>query len=249
MKRDLAYYNHCKQVLLQSPLFEGLADDTLDDMLTMFRRDTWRRGVRLDPQIFQERFYMLIDGRVEIMRSNPETGRNITLYILGQGDGIDIITLLTTTPHEIEPVALDDVSLISIPINDARNWIAQHPEFNRRFLPYLGRQMTHIEDLATDLALHDTMTRLARLILRHIAPHHEHDEPGHHHLRLIHDLHDEALARMVGSVRQVVNRHLQHWRKHGILHRKKFRTEVADLEKLQQYADAVHVDVKQKHTG
>ena len=248
MKRDLAYYHHCKQVLLQSPLFEGLADDTLDDMLTMFRRDTWRRGVRLDPQIFQERFYMLIDGRVEIMRSNPETGRNITLYILGQGDGIDIITLLTTTPHEIEPVALDDVSLISIPINDARNWIEQHPEFNRQFLPYLGRQMTHIEDLATDLALHDTMTRLARLILRHIAPHHD-DEPGHHHLRLIHDLHDEALARMVGSVRQVVNRHLQHWRKHGILHRKKFRTEVADLEKLQQYADAVHVDARQKRTG
>ena len=71
----------------------------------MFRRDTWRRGVQLDPHIFQERFYMLIDGRVEIMRSNPETGRNITLYISGQGDGIDIIALLTTTPHEIKPVA------------------------------------------------------------------------------------------------------------------------------------------------
>ncbi len=239
MKRDPVYYRHCKDVLSRSPLFAGLSDALLDDMLALFRRDTWRRGVQLDPEIFQQRFYLLIEGRLEVARINPHTGRSITLYILGPGDGIDVVTLLNTRPHEVVPVALDDVALISVPIDAARAWIDRHPEFNRNFLPYLGEQMRRMEDLATDLALHDTMTRLARLILRHVAPQHPQSGDEKLHLRLIHDLHDDALARMVGSVRQVINRHLQHWRRQGILHRDKFHTEVAELESLQEYAGEV----------
>jgi len=239
MKRELVYYNHCKSVLSQSPLFAGLAEEVLDDMLKLFRRDTWRRGLQLAPDDFQERFYLLVEGRLEVMRINPNTGRSVTLYVLGPGDGIDIMTLLNTHPHEVMPVALDDVTLISVAMADARRWIEHYPDFNRNFLPYLGEQMRKMEDLAADLALHDTMTRLARLLLRHVEPDHLQSRQGKHHLRLIHDLHDESLARMVGSVRQVVNRHLQHWRKHGILRKHKFRTEVAELEALRAYAEEV----------
>jgi len=237
MKRDLLYYKHCKSVLYQTALFNGLPEDVLDDMLSLFRRDTWRRGAQLNADMFQQRFYLLIDGRVEIIRSNPHSGRSITLALLGPGDCIDVVTLLNTDPHEIQPVAIDDVSLISVPIKDARNWIDHHPEFNRNFLPYLGEQMRKLEDLSTDLALYDTMTRLARLILRHVIPHHPQSNENKHSLDLIHDLHDESLARMVGSVRQVVNRHLQHWRKQGVLHKQNFHTEVRELETLHEYAD------------
>jgi len=239
MKMNQDYYHQCKDVLSESPLFAGLAEEVFDDMLKLFRRDTWRRGLQLNPDVFQERFYLLIEGRLEVMRINPNTGRSVTLYLLGPGDGIDIMTLLNSQPHEVMPVALDDVVLMSASMADARRWIDHHRDFNRNFLPYLGEQMRKMEDLATDLALHDTMTRLARLLLRHVAPEHPQSRQDKHHLRLIHDLHDESLARMVGSVRQVVNRHLQHWRKLGILHKHKFRTEVAELEALQNYADEV----------
>lgn len=252
MKKDPVFYRRCKNVLKQSPLFSGLLEGLLDDMLLLYRRDTWRRDAQLDPAIFQQRFYLLIAGRVEIMRINPQTGRSLTLQILGEGDGIDLVTLLNTQPHAITPVALEDCELISVPIQVARNWIDHHPEFNRNFLPYLGEQMQKMEDLASDLALYDTMTRLARLILRHVVPHHaqsphSQSDPSHYSLKLIHDLHDEALARMVGSVRQVINRHLQHWRKQGVLHKQNFHTEVTELEALQQYADAATQQVENKN--
>lgn len=249
MKREQVYYKHCKTVLSQSTLFNGLADDVLDDMLGLFRRDTWRRDTQLDAQMFQQRFYLLINGRVEIIRVNPDTGRSITLSLLGPGDGIDVVTLLNNDPHEIQPVAIDDVHLISVSIKDARNWIDQHPEFNRNFLPYLGEQMRKLEDLSTDLALYDTMTRLARLILRHVVPHHSRSEDTRFSLELINNLHDESLARMVGSVRQVVNRHLQHWRKLGVLHKQNFHTEVRELEALQQYANDDSLPVIKKETS
>ncbi len=239
MKMDRDYRAHCKARLGASPLFAGLSEALLDDMLGMFRRDNWRRGVQLDPSIFQQRLYLLIDGRVEVTRINPQTGRSITLFLLGPGDGIDMITLLNERPHDITPVAIEDVSLISVPLADARAWLEKHPEFNRNFLPYLGEQMRKLEDLATDLALHDTMTRLARLILRHIRPGPAVDGEGGRRLRLINDLHDESLARMVGSVRQVVNRHLQYWRRHGILHKHHFQTVVSDLDALRNFADEI----------
>jgi len=246
MKRDIVYYNHCKSVLRQTALFKNLAEDVLDDMLSLFRRDTWAKGVLLNTDMFQSRFYLLIEGRVEISRVNPETGRSITLSLLGPGDGIDVITLLNNDKHDIQPHAIDDVALISVPIKDARDWIDKHPDFNRNFLPYLGEQMRKLEDLSTDLALYDTMQRLARLILRHIVPNKHSPDKNKFSLDLINDLHDESLARMVGSVRQVVNRHLQHWRKQGILHKKSFHTEVCELEALQQYADESYSPIKKK---
>ncbi len=237
MRKDPVFFRHCQEVLARSPLFAGLGEGLLDDMLSLFSREDWRRGMQLAPDTFQERFFLIIEGRLEVMRINPHTGRSITLFILGPGDAIDVVTLLNSRPHEMLSVALEDMALISIPIGAARDWIERHPAFNRNFLPYLGEQMRQMEDLATDLALHDTMTRLARLILRHIVPRQPPADDGIYQLRLIHDLRDDGLARMVGSVRQVINRHLQHWRKQGILHKQRFHIEVAELESLQACAE------------
>ncbi len=236
MKMDPQYYRFCKPVLAGSPLFKGLADPLLDNMLTKFRRDTWRRGAHLNPAIFQQRFFLLIEGRIEVMSINPKTGRSVTLSLLGPGDGHDMVTLLDARPHEAESVAVDDVALISVPIQEARSWLDRHPEFNHNFLHYLGKQIRYREDLANDLALYPTMTRLARLILRHVDPQQQTASDSGYHLELINDLNDESMARMVGSVRQVVNRHLHHWREQGVLHKTKFRTDVAELKTLKEYA-------------
>jgi len=246
MKRDVVYRNHCKEVLSRSPLFAGLDDHLLDSMLTLFRRENWRHSLQLDPAVFQQHFYLLIKGRLEVMRINPDTGRSITLTLLGPGDGIDIITLLNNRLHDVSPVAIDDVELISVPLQTARDWIDRHPEFNRNFLPYMGEQMRKMEDLATDLALHDTMTRLARLILRHTSRVKTRPDGDRFQLNLINDLRDETLARMVGSVRQVVNRHLQHWRREGVLRKNRFHTEVTELEVLRDYADGMKQEVENR---
>lgn len=236
MRKDRIFYSQCKTVLHHSTLFRGLEDALLDKMLLMFQRVNWPRGNQHDSMFFQRRFCILIKGRIEVYRVNSETGRTVTLYILGPGDGIDIVTLMNNNPHDISAIAIDHTELVSVPVYHARNWIDKHPEFNRNFIPYLGEQLRTMEDLATDLALHDTMTRLARLILRHVNPDHPQSRDGGYHLKLIHNLSDDALARMVGSVRQVVNRHLTHWRKQGVIDRDRFKTVVKDLESLHEYS-------------
>ncbi len=248
VKRDPEFLEYCRQRLVESELFAGLDPQLLVNMLSLSRREHWRRGMQLDPVLFKKRFYLIVEGRVELTRVNPQTGRTLTLFLLGPGDGIDIVSLLTRGHHhEITPEAVGDVVLVSVSMEDARRWLDAHPEFNRNFLPYLGKQISYLEDLATDLGLHDTMTRLARLILRHVRK--DGGAPvsagsARRSLFLINDLHDESLARLVGSVRQVVNRHLQHWRKEGVLGKYHLQNVVTDLEALSDYAEqtAKHVE-------
>jgi CRP/FNR family cyclic AMP-dependent transcriptional regulator len=128
--------------------------------------------------------------------------------------------------------ALDDMEVLSTTVQKARAWLNQHLDFNRTFLPYLGRQMHALADQVADLSLYDTEARLARLILRHLAPDNFPDD-----IRLINDLSQETLASMIGSVRVVVTRHLQKWKQKKIISGRRGRWSVLDLQALLEKAE------------
>ena len=228
-----------KNKLSQSPLFSELSDKTLDKMLGQFHHITWNKGVVRDVSVPSPCFYLIIEGRVKIECVDASSGSHAILSLLGAGDGFDVISLLDGLPHETIPTALDDVSLLCAPMQTVRDWINCHPAFNRTFLPYLGEYMRNMESLATDLAMTDTGTRLARLVLRHTTLTASTEKP-HHQVRLIHDLSHESLAHMIGSTRQVVNKHLQALRHQGILDEHSRHLVVSELKKLEEKAGVLY---------
>lgn len=216
MMTESPFYTDSLQCLKSSPLFGQLDETTLVDILQQCRYETWTRHRHLPVEEAFQRFHILLSGRVQISRSNPETGRMITLFLLGSGEPFCTFSLLDGEPHDVMLETLDNVSLLSLPMKEARLWVTKYPKFNRALLPYLGEQMSTLAELAADIALHDTETRLARLILHHV------DAPStvkqkHISPRLINNLSNESLAEMIGSVRVVVNRQLQHWKQEGIV--------------------------------
>jgi len=228
VKPDSPFYHHTMKTLRRSALFGNLDDPVIEDMLLSFRMETWQRGsIIMDPEKTVQRFYVLISGRVKIIRSNPDTGRQFTLFLLGPGDGFDVVALLDGRKHDISAVAVDDLEVLSSPIGTVHDWIERHPEFNKAFLPYIGRQIRQVSDLASDLALHDTETRLLKLFLQHTI-----QSNPHPRLKLICDLSHEELASMIGSVRTVVNRHLQELKKEGLVTGRRGHLEVTDLQAL-----------------
>jgi CRP/FNR family transcriptional regulator, cyclic AMP receptor protein len=235
MKGESPFAPRCLRVLRNSSLFSGLADADLRVMLEMYGREVWPKGAQLPSGQSSRHFNLIISGRVELTRINPETGRQVTLFTLGPGDGFDVITLLDQNEHEIHPVALDDLELLSAPIEKVRLWVRTHPAFNQALLPYLGGKIRELEALSGDLALFDTMHRLAQLILHQATPNPSLDEAGRTLPPLINTLSDEAMARMIGSVRVVVNRHLQDFAARGLITKKRGHLVVRDLEKLRAY--------------
>jgi len=228
MANALAGRRQARDVLCRSRLFGHVEGALLDDMINRFQFETWAHGRTVPAEDVKDRFHVIVSGRLQVVQINQETVRMVTLFLLAQGDAYDLLQLLTGEPCEGIFEARDNLDVLSLPTDEARRWISEHPEFNRTFLPYLGHQMRALSQLAGDLALHDTETRLAHLIMRHL----EKDEHGTPRLKLINNLSHEVLAEMIGSVRAVVNRQLQHWRKAGIVKLNHGHIQINKLEAL-----------------
>jgi len=247
MQLTSPFYPHCLKVFKQAPLFSGMQEDQLDVMLQGFRRETWEKGARIEINTI-ERFVVITRGRVELVRTDYSNGRDLTIFLLHPGDAFDIITLLDGEPHDITLLALDQVDLLSIPLTSAREWIRTHSSFNEKFLPYLGHQMRALEELATGLAFHDTVTRLGKLLTHHLLPNQQPLTTNFQPIELIHNMTHETLARMIGSVRVVVSRHIQHWKKDGAVHAGRKHLAIRNLQDLLNGCHKVETSILQKKT-
>jgi len=231
----------------QSPLFAALPDTLVQEMAQHFHLVQWKKGEYIDPDKLLTQFYFLQAGQLEIKRNNPDTGREVTLDILYPGDSFEIVILLDGQPHDVILESITpSLQLISVPMEMMRKWIWIYPELNQQFLPYLAHKIREQEDRASSFVLHDVTTRLSRLILKHINKIQSYTgtKKDAQKTHLISGFSDESLARMVGSVRQVVNKQLQHWRSQGVINKKRNQLMINDLDAIYQEAKFLQSNMK-----
>lgn len=233
MQQDSLHYARCLKILGQSPLFAGVDEALLKDMLLIFHYKTRAKSeTSISPEQALDRFYIIISGRARVSVYNPENGREHILFLIGPGDGFDLISLLDGEWHDAVATALNDMEVLSTTVQQARAWLNQHPDFNRAFLPYLGQQMHGLADQVADLSLYDTEARLARLILRNLVP-----DKLSQGVSLLNDLSQETIASMIGSVRVVVTRHLSKWKQKKVISGRRGCWTLLDLQALLEKAE------------
>ena len=232
-------------LLSNTPLFSGIDEKLLTSLLSECKPVQWPKGETLDPDIARKDLYILLNGRLKLTQIDPHTGRSITLFLLSGGDIYDIFTLLDDHEHITFPVTLDRIDALRIPLPRAREWLCQNPRFSNRFLPYLGQMMRHLEAFSESMVFDDTMTRLAKLILRHTVEE-EHDDHGHLTVKLIHNLSHESLAEMIGSVRAVVSTQIHKLKEQEIILSKRGHLAVKNLEALLKKSDMTEQCIYEK---
>ncbi len=231
----------------QSPFFASLPEALTQEVAQHFHLTTWKKGDYIDPHKLMTEFYFLLEGQLEMKCNNPDTGREVTLDMLYPGDSFDIMTLLDGKAHDVQLATVSSLRLISVPMEMMRKWIWTYPELNQKFLPYLAQKMRDQEDQLSNFVLHDVTTRLSRLILKHInkIQHYTGKKEDAQKSHLINGLSDEILARMIGSVRQVVNKQLQFWRLQGIINKKRNQIIINDLDAIYKEANLIQSSMKQ----
>lgn len=164
------------------------------------------------PDELLESFFVVFQGRIKVSQIEFNSGKEQTLKILTTGDMYDVISLLDGEIHENLLTALDDeTQVMRFPIHVVRGWVYGNSSFNKLLFPYIARQMRELEELAVDLSFYNTSQRLLKLIVKNIDP----ERPNH--LKLIHDLPHEEIASLIGTVRKVLNRHIQELKQAGII--------------------------------
>ncbi len=212
-----------------------------DSVVPFYDLDTYAKGEidRLTKQLFVKKgetlfsgdelldyFYIVVRGKIKSYQLNLDNGKEQTIFIYREGDMFDAIVLLDGEPHDVMYEALEDSELLQLPIEEVRHLLHTNASFNRMFFPYLAKQMRYMEELATDLSLYSTSERLIKLLLQNLDP----DNRLKH--KLIHGLSNTEIAKLIGTVRHVVERHLKALKADGAIATKNRDVQILDTNKL-----------------
>ncbi len=171
-------------------------------------------------------FYIVLKGKIKSYQINFNNAKEQTLFIYRQGDMFDTITLLDCKPHEVLYEVLESVELLELPIEKVREWLRTNEQFNRHFFPYIASQMRHTEELASDLSLFSTSERLSKLLLQNINPNDK------HYFQLLQNLSKTEIAKLLGTVRHVVERHLKELEKDKTIKTSRKNIFIKDVNRL-----------------
>jgi len=228
MKKDLVDYQYYFNTLKNSNNFKNLSNDILHEMMSMFWVETWAKGQLYfngDKTLY--RFYFIVSGRIKMYHIHPEKGNEHTLYINTKGDFFDIISLLDKERHKIQMKVLDDVVLLSARMEIVREWILKHPAFNSVFLPYIAKKIRRMEEKSNDLVFFDTWTRTLKLFIKHSSNTLQKTE-----LKLINNLTHSEIAHIIGTSKNIINRHIQELKKRDIIEVKRHNIKLKEYNKL-----------------
>jgi CRP-like cAMP-binding protein len=171
-------------------------------------------------------FYIVLNGKIKSYQLNLENGKEQTIFVYREGDMFDTIVLLDGQVHDVMYEALEDSEVMQMPIEEVRELLRTNEAFNRMFFPYLAQQMRHMEELATDLSLYSTSERLIKLLLQNLDPN------NRLKYNLIQGLSNTEIAKLIGTVRHVVERHLKALKADGTIKTKTRNVQILDATKL-----------------
>jgi CRP/FNR family cyclic AMP-dependent transcriptional regulator len=219
-----------EKAIAGSPLLANVDEPTVRAVVGSLTEEFHCKGRQIMGAADSARtFRLIVEGRVRIVRSNRRDGRELTLWLLGPGDGFDVASLLDGEPHAATAWAVDDVRTLVGPMTLWRDRLEESPSLRLAAHRYVGRQLRGLSELAGDLALHDTGARLAHLLLRHFAAGED---------NLLRELPQRELASLIGSVRIVVSRLLAQMQRQGIVELRGGAVRSVDLKRLLARAES-----------
>ncbi len=208
-------------------LFQGLDESLIKEINEYTKLVEFKKGEPLFcGDELMHYFYIIVSGKMKTYQLNLDNAKEQTIFILKSGDMLDTITLLDAKPHDVVHEVLEDIQMLQIPIEKVREWIATDKTFNQKFFPYLALQMRSIEELATNMSLYNTSERLIKLLLQNLTPNNKQKH------NLIHGLSHSELAKLIGTVRHVIERHLHQLKNEGILEINHKHLFIKNMQKL-----------------
>ncbi len=225
------------EVLKNSALFKEISEDELEKFLNDCKFENFgKKKVFLEKDL-KRSLYILIEGSVKSYQINPLTSKEYIIFLFRKGDVFDIITFVDEREHEVIFETLEDGEFVKVSHEVMDRWIEKNDQLNKNLIYLLSNMLQNLEQDATDLALYDTLTRLARLILRNISSK-AIFEGSKVKLNLINKLSHENIANMIGSVREVVSRHMKTLKEKNVIETSKSKQHIIDLKSLIDFCDS-----------
>ena len=213
-------------VLRNNTLFKDVPQASLEKLLEISAAQKWDiKTCVLNTDKTLYTFYIIISGKIKVYNVDKQNDRHLTLFILTEHDAFDVCTLVNGCSHRVFYETLSTTEVLAIPIYQMKNWVEDNIYILQSFLQYLINKIHVLEEFVTDVCLEDTSTRLAKLLIKHM-------NTKTYQIQLIGDLSHNELAELIGTTRAVINRHLQEFKKEGIVKIERKYLEITNLRLL-----------------
>jgi CRP/FNR family cyclic AMP-dependent transcriptional regulator len=203
-----------RALLAQSTLFRGVAPSAIDDLSRRLQVRTRAAGALLIAEDEPgDAMFLIAEGRVRVALFG-ESGRELTLSVLGRGDFFGEMALLDGRPRSANVVASDDTTLLVLTRDAFVEHVKAHPQTALNLLAEMTRRLRRADETIGSLALHDVHRRLVRTLERLAR---EDGEVAGDGLTLRRRPTQQDLANMIGSCRETVSRAFTSMIKQGLL--------------------------------
>jgi len=175
-------------------LLDELQNKDYEQLCADFSKMTYRKGQLIyTPGHDRDLVFIIKQGKVRIYLAMED--KEFSLTILGPGD-------LYTTHTRAHVVAVEDVTLLTMPTDQFHRYMVIHPALSRTITSILGELLKQSFSIIDNLVFKDISGRLADFFL-HEAEHSGQRTDEGTLLNL--DLTMEQLAAIIGSSRQTVS--------------------------------------------
>lgn len=197
-------------IIARNSLFRGLPERTIAQIAALASR----RSYKADTLVFMrgdpgDALYGVVTGRVRISAS-AAGGKEVFLNIMEPGDAFGEIALLDGQPRTAAATTLAPTELIVIRRDDFLGLVKREPQLAVHLIELLCKRVRWTSEQMEDSSLLSVPTRLAKRLLSLAAAHGRRTAAGPQ-LKIS----QENLAQFLSLSRQIVNKYLQTWKRHG----------------------------------
>jgi CRP-like cAMP-binding protein len=195
-------------IIERNRLFRGLPAPTIQQIVSLATRRTYKESavvfMRGDPG---DALYGVVTGKVRISASGPG-GKEIFLNVIEPGDAFGEIALLDGQPRTATASTLAASELMVIQRQSFLDLVRREPQLAVHLIELLCRRVRWTAEQMEDSTLLGAPARIAKRLLSLASVHGRQAGAG---IKLT--LSQENLAQFLGLSRQIVNKHLQTWKR------------------------------------
>jgi CRP-like cAMP-binding protein len=201
-----------RELLAQLPLFKGLGPRELDALAAVTRA----RSLAARERLFHKgdaghEVYAVVEGTLKVLSTSDE-GDDVVFNLLGPGDVIGEIAMLSGAERSASVIAISRCELLVVERRELLALLRAHPESSLQLMAVLAERLRHLSQLVEDTLFLNLPVRLAKKLVAYAASHGERTPAG---IRIALKLSQEEWGDLVGATRESVNKQMRAWADQG----------------------------------
>lgn len=222
-----------RSLIAKFDVFSGLAPADLDHVIEAARPVRIEKGASVfDQDQPADRFFVLLDGRVRVIKTSPD-GQQVTVRYIMPGELMGIAHALGRTTYPATALAVLDCVALGWPSRLWQDFATRFPVFFMNTNRTIGSRLSDAHTQMIGMATQQVEQRIAHCLLQLIQQSGRETDDG---ICIDFPLSRQDIAEMTGTTLYTVSRVLTGWEAKGLVTSRRQQVTVKDRQQLQLLA-------------